>query len=72
MGNDIEKMMSIPLNITSSDGESFSIRCMNCGETGRFVTTICGNFICCVKCTCVLADREAQTKTDMSNVGWKL
>ena len=72
MDNEIEKMMGIPLTIMSSDGESFSIRCMNCGETGSFVTTIDGNFICCVKCTCVLADREKQTKTDTSKAYFAL
>ena len=72
MSNEIEKMMGIPLHITSSDGDVFKVRCMHCGEAGSFVTTIDGNFICCVKCTCVLADREAPVETDMSKAYFKL
>jgi len=70
VSNEIEKMMGIPLHIMSAEGESFKVRCMNCGETGSFVLTLDGKFICCVKCTCVLADRDQQTEADMSKVGW--
>ena len=72
MDNEIEKMMSIPLHIMSSEGKSYKVRCMNCGETGRFVTTIDEKSICCVKCTCVLADLDSPTESDTSKAYFSL
>ena len=51
---------------------SYSFRCMNCGETGSFVPTLDWKHFCCVKCTCIGADRDQQTELDMSKIGWNV
>ena len=51
---------------------SYSFRCMNCGCTGRFVPTLDWKHFCCVVCTCIAADIEPQTESDMSAVWWKI
>ena len=50
----------------------YSFRCMNCGETGKFVPTLDWKHFCCIVCTSVAADIDLQTETDMSKVGWNL
>jgi len=49
---------------------SYSFRCMNCGETGKFVPTMDWKHFCCVKCTCIAGDIDPQTETDMGGVKW--
>ena len=65
-----DKMTGIPLYIDSTDGHVYRIRCMNCGEAGTFVPTMDYKHLCCVKCTCILADLDGGSVTDMEGIRW--
>ena len=51
---------------------SYSFRCMNCGNTGKFVPTLDWKHFCCVTCTCIVADIDPQAQADMSQARWKI
>lgn len=50
----------------------YKIRCMNCGEAGKFVPTLDWGHLCCVKCTCVVADNTSPTEVEMSEASWNV
>ena len=75
MGNELDLMTGkvIELDIEDENGKLkgvYKVRCMNCGETGRFVPTLDWGHLCCVKCTCVLADNTSPTEVDMKGAKW--
>ena len=78
MSNKFDKMTGIPIgfDVFDEDGNlvaAYRLRCMNCGVKGsRFVPTLDSKYYCCMVCTCIVADLEVQTESDMSGVRWEI
>lgn len=72
MGTKVSQLTGVELRIDVDLYGVFRVRCMNCGKPTRFVITYDGGHICCALCQCILADREAPTEADMTQVRWEV